>query len=72
MRRLAGLLVVLVAVYALGVWHGRTSSSEPVKAPPQMQIPAAESDACRYFQDYPAWRETDKVVKRRGIETFCK
>jgi len=72
-RRAAGLILLVVAVYTLGVWQGRHWGNEPVTAPPSIQTPIAGPDpTCRYYQDLIAWRETDKLVKRRGIETFCR
>jgi hypothetical protein len=74
MKRAAGLLLLVVVVYTLGVLQGRMWIDRGGEAaPPSVQAPAAsQSETCRYYQDLIAWREADQVVKRRGVETFCR
>jgi hypothetical protein len=70
----AGLLLLVVVVYTLGVLSGRMWIDRGGEtAPPSVQTPAAgQSDTCRYYQDLITWHEADQVVKRRGVETFCE
>jgi hypothetical protein len=66
-----GWVMLLIVVYLFGLWHGRTWGVNPDTYQAPASVQTSTTDACRYFQDLIAWRESDKVVKRRGIETFC-
>jgi len=58
------------AVYTLGVLQGRMWVDRGQETAP-VSVQTSTSDTCRYYQDLIAWREADKLVKRRGVETFC-
>ena len=65
MKRTLGLILLVMAVYTLGVWQGRHWSSEPMKAPPSVQTPVADyqDPLCAALRDHP-----DEVVRRRACE----